>query len=92
MRKLFSLILLLWMDLRVNGQDKIMNIFIKDLIATFKFTSPTILYDSDEGLPEICHTSQWVLCLSSDQHERDLKVLQDKPENHRDLENNGMQI
>ena len=71
MRRLVSLILLLLMDSIVNGQMTIMDIFIKDLLATFKFTSPTILYDSEEGVPEICYTSQWIVCLSTDLHNDD---------------------
>ena len=70
MGRLFGLFLLLWMDLGVNGQET-MDIFIHDLVVTFKLASPTIIYDSDEGVPEICYTSQWILCLSSKQHESD---------------------
>ena len=79
------------MDLRVNGQEE-MDVFINDLVATFQLTSPTILYDNDDEIPEICYESQWVLCLSSSQHERDLKELQDNPKSNRESENDGIHI
>ena len=50
-----------------------MDIFIKDLVATFQFTSPTILYD--EEVPEICYTSQWLLCLSTNQVNQPIGML-----------------
>ena len=62
------------MDLGVNGQEA-MDIFINDLVGTFKLASPTIMYDGDEGAPEICYTSQWTLCLSSKLHESEQKEL-----------------
>ena len=42
--------------------DEIENQFISDVISTFGFTSPIILYHGDA--PEICFTRQWVLCLN----------------------------
>ena len=48
----------------IRGQET-MNVFIKDLVAAFQLTSPTILYDNDDEIPDICYTSQRVLCLSS---------------------------
>ena len=86
MERLLGLFLLLWMGSGVNGQGT-MHVFINDLIATFQATfqlaSPTIIYDSNEGVPEICYASQWVLCLSSSQHERDIKEFS---ESHRQSE------
>ena len=64
MERLFHIFLLLWMGTRVNGQET-MDIFIKDLVATFQLNSPTIIYDKDDEIPEICYDSHWVLCLSS---------------------------
>ena len=48
-----------------------MDIFVKDLVATFKLASPTIIYEGDEEVLELCYTSQWMLCLSTNQHEND---------------------
>ena len=59
-------ILLLWVvllvDIRVNGEETISNL-IKDIMTTFRLTSPTIVYNGNEAAPEVCHTDQWVLCL-----------------------------
>ena len=61
---LLLLLLLLWTAIeRVNGEIT-PGSFLRDLIATFRLTSPTIVYDTDEP-PEICYTDQWLLCLSS---------------------------
>ena len=49
------------MDFGVDGEEAISN-FIKDVMAAFQLTSPTIVYDSEEP-PEICFNSQWVLCM-----------------------------
>ena len=63
--RLLGLFLLLWMDLKkVTGEERISS-FVRDVMATFRLTSPTIVYDSDEA-PEICYTDQWVLCMSSE--------------------------
>ena len=62
LRSLFLPLLLLWgMDFGVDGEEAISN-FIKDVMAAFQLTSPTIVYDSEEP-PEICFNSQWVLCM-----------------------------
>ena len=62
LRSLFLPLLLLWgMDFGVDGEEAISN-FIKDVMATFQLTSPTIIYDSEEP-PEICFKSQRVLCM-----------------------------
>ena len=74
------------MGTRVNGQEA-MDFFINDLVATFQLASPTILYDNE--IPEICYDSQWVLCLSSNLHERDLKEIQDNIKSYRESENDG---
>ena len=83
MGKLFVILILLWMGLRVNGHNKAMDIFINDLVITFKLISPTIIYDSDEEVPAICYTSKWWLCLSSNQAEIN-------PLSRGDSENGGM--
>ena len=88
MERLLGIFLLLWMGLKVNGQEQ-MDVFINDLIVTFQLNSPTILYDNDDEIPEICYASQWVLCLSSNQHERDIKELSDKPGSNRKSKNDG---
>ena len=46
----------------VNGEAT-NNIFLKDIISTFRLTSPTVVYNSDEEAPDICYTNQRVLCL-----------------------------
>ena len=71
--RLFGLLLLLQMGLRVNGEETISN-FIRDVMASFRLTSPTIVYGIDEA-PEICYTDPWVLCLSSQITESDEKEL-----------------
>ena len=59
---LLCLFLLLWMGLRVDGEDTT-SLFLQDLITSFGLVSPTIVYNADEEAPEICYTNQWVLCL-----------------------------
>ena len=61
LRSLFLPLLLWGMDFGVDGEEAISN-FIKDVMAAFQLTSPTIVYDSEEP-PEICFNSQWVLCM-----------------------------
>ena len=56
------------MESRVNGQEA-MDFFINDLVATFQLTSPTILYNNNDDMPDICFDSPWVLCLSIVQKE-----------------------
>ena len=71
-------LLLLWMDCsRVNGEDTISS-FIRDMLATFELTSPTIVYGGDEA-PDICYTDQWVLCLSSQVTQSDPKEFANDP-------------
>ena len=41
------------------------NMFLLDIITTFRLTSPTIVYNEDEEAPDICYSAQWVLCLHS---------------------------
>ena len=91
MSRLFGLSFYLWIGSRVNGQETI-DIFLNDLVDTFKLTSPTILYENDDEIPEICYASQWVLCLSSKQHESDLKENTDNPESYRESGNDGKRI
>ena len=57
-----GIFLLLWMERRVDGVN-INDMFIRDIISTFRLTSPTIVYNSDEEAPDICYTNQRVLCL-----------------------------
>ena len=45
----------------VHGDD--MDLFVKDLVAEFKFLRPTILLDDE--IPELCFTHHWMLCLSA---------------------------
>ena len=65
---LFGLSLLLWMVIKKASGEETSSGFIRDIIATFKLNSPTIIYDSDEA-PEICFTDGWVLCLSAKDQE-----------------------
>ena len=71
-KRLLGIFLLLWMDLRVTG-EKLRNSFIQDIISTFKLTSATILYDSDEA-PEICYAGLRVLCLQIKENEQMLSI------------------
>ena len=41
------------------------NMFLLDIITTFRLTSPTIVYNEDEEAPDICYSAKWVLCLHS---------------------------
>ena len=41
------------------------DMFLQDIITTFRLTSPTIFYNKDEEAPDICHSAEWVLCLHS---------------------------
>ena len=65
-RGLLGLFLLLWLDRGVHGEE-LLDSFIRDVVSTFRLTSPTIIYDGDKEAPEICYTNQWVLCLPSKQ-------------------------
>ena len=89
-----GIFLLLWMDTSVNGEEKL-DVFLRDIIDTFRLTSPTIVYDSDEEAPEICYTDPWVLCLHpglpSGYQEDDTKNLQSVSGNDKELANDGMQ-
>ena len=38
--------------------------FVRDIVETFRYHSPTIIYD--EYAPEICITRQWVLCVTNE--------------------------
>ena len=68
-----GLLLLLMMGM-VNAEDTISG-FVRDMMATFRLSSPTIVYDGDEA-PEICYTDQWVLCVSSQIEKSDEKVVE----------------
>ena len=52
------------MGLKARGKTNT-NVFLQDIITTFRLTSPTILYNKDEESPAICHSAEWVLCLHS---------------------------
>ena len=41
------------------------DMFLQDIITTFRLTSPTIVYNKDEEAPDICYLAEWVLCLHS---------------------------
>ena len=89
MKKILGLILLLWMSYCAKGEEA-MNIFIKDLIDTFKLASPAILYNSDEGIPEICYSSHWILCMPSNQHDGSGEGKSpNDAKSDKDSENNG---
>ena len=91
MERLFGLFLLHWMATRVSGQHA-MDSFINDLVTTFQLSSPTIIYENEDEIPEICYDSQWVLCLPSIQHEIDMNELPDDPESYRESQNDGMHV
>ena len=44
-----------------NEDLDVVNVFLKDIISTFKLLSPTIIYE--EVAPDVCMTENWVLCL-----------------------------
>ena len=67
-------LLFLVMNCRVNADD-IISSFVRDMMATFHLSLPTIVYDGDEA-PEICYTDQWVLCVSSQIEKSDDKVVE----------------
>ena len=90
MVRLLGLLLLLWIDLWVNGEEEL-DVFINDIAATFQLSSPTIIFDG-EDVPEVCYTSPWLLCLPSNQPEIDLKELPNNPESYRESQNDGMHI
>ena len=60
--KLLCLLLLLWVDLRVNA-DEDSSKFIRDIMSTFRLRSPTIIYNEYEAAPDICYYGNRVLCL-----------------------------
>ena len=45
-----------------RGEDNT-NLFLQDIITTFRLTSPTIVYNKHEEAPDICYSAEWVLCL-----------------------------
>ena len=61
---LLFVISLLWIAIGSVDGEILRDQFLRDLIATFRLKSPTIVYDTDMP-PDICYTDQWVLCLSS---------------------------
>ena len=63
-------LILLLMNSITNAEDTISS-FIRDMMATFQLSSPTIVYDGDE-VPEICYTDQWMLCLPINEREQDI--------------------
>ena len=52
------------------GANATLELFIEDLIVTWKLLSPTIVVD--ENLLQLCRTRPWVLCLSSDMDDKEL--------------------
>ena len=87
MVRLLGILLVLWRDLCVNGEEDL-EVFIMDIAATFQLTSPTIIFDH-EDFPDVCYTSPWLLCLPSNQPEIDPKELPNNGENYRESENDG---
>ena len=77
----------------VNGEAT-NNIFLNDIISTFRLTSPTVVYNSDEEAPDICYTNQWVLCLHpglpSWYPEDVTKEMAKKSEVENEMANDGM--
>ena len=67
-------LLLLLMNCMVNAEDT-MSSFVRDMMSTFRLSSPTIVYDGDE-VPDICYTDQWVLCISSQVEKSDQHVFE----------------
>ena len=79
--RISGLFLLLWMGFGVNGEEA-MTIFIRDVLSTFRLTSPTIIYDGNEVAPEVCYLHQWVLCLPS-------KILPSEASDPKELANDS---
>ena len=95
--RLRGLLLLLSIDLRVNGEGgETLSSFLRDMMATFGLASPTIVYNSDETAPEICYTDPWVLCLHpglpSWYPEDSTTTLANESESDKELENDGMHL
>ena len=74
--RLRGLFLLLRMCSVANGEE-MMNIFIRDVLSTFRLTSPTIIYDGNDIAPEVCYSHQWVLCLPSKVIPSDEELVKD---------------
>ena len=87
MRELLGLSLLICLCTHAHGvPNHTLELFIKDIIVTWKLISPTIIVDGD--FPEVCRSQHWVLCLESDTDNEELvdnlEVL------HRDRKQDGI--
>ena len=91
--RLWGLLIVLSMGFRVNGEGNISSL-IKDIMITFRLTSPTIVYDNNEAAPEICYSDQWVLCLQAGVPPRypedNTKELANKSESDKEFIYDGM--
>ena len=67
MCELFRLFLLVSICSCGYGANHTFELFIEDIIVTWKLISPTIVVD--ENLLEACRTLPWVLCLAGDTNE-----------------------
>ena len=55
---------IVFLGLRARGENNA-NVFLQDIITTFKLKLPTIVYNKDEEAPDVCKSIKWVLCLHS---------------------------
>ena len=91
-RMLFNLFVLLCMCAGIDGNDEsetILNSFLEDIITSFQFISPTIIYTTDEA-PEICLTKQWLLCLENAPEIDLLKLAEHLDILHRNRKQDGI--
>ena len=49
----------------IQDDMEIMNVFLRDLISTFKLLSPSIIFQ--EEAPDVCMKMNWMLCLPNSQ-------------------------
>ena len=59
-----SCMVLMGLSSGISG-EKIANMFLQDIITTFRLTSAIIVYNKDEEAPDVCYSAEWVLCLHS---------------------------
>ena len=68
---------------RISEEERTSN-FIRDVMATFKLRSPTLVYEGDEA-PEICYEDQWVLCMSSESSQVKETVQKDPTDDGKNI-------
>ena len=73
MRALLKLCILWGIDALSSGyESNELENFMASMIMTFQLQSPTIIFN--ENLPSLCMNHQWLLCISNQQDENELKI------------------